>query len=486
MQEFIRQFGEMYKHQADKEGWNLNQVKVNQNVVARFVLPDGRVLSGHSNLNLGQGAFLTYKNSSPDDDEARNKAQRDALLKRMPPLSELPSIKDAEAVLFLAAASPEEAVNAALTARRFGFSSLYLQTNRPEIVSAAIRAASGSTLKIHAVASVFRLSSEDVLPSTDQDRNLLGETGPESVGAMMAATRWKNYFQSISRSTFPRPTEAQVAGPVHGSFAPGSASLAERCGQLAELAAVPGLAGIALTDVAPIGYAGKRSEAQYGGYDLPFILRSELGFTPEQRRVFLQKEGVDPIDLIPRNLRFSADLRQPFFLDDNARGDSSVYDGRDNPVTGFPEKLGAWDSFRGQQVVTALQNLKADIRKASPALPVWITRLPYYLPNGNGVPRKEFVLWSDTAPLPPRFGESGALDFGSPVLLPFASPRPTDEAEVRYAGLMVQSMINPKVPPGGAPRPSTPIPPYALDLSTLPVTDADALLAKWFRPVEAQ
>jgi hypothetical protein len=154
----------------------------------------------------------------------------------------------------------------------------------------------------------------------------------------MASARWPEFYDSKRRQSFPRPTEAQVAGLPGSSVIPGSPSWETRRAEIAALAATPGLAGIVLSGSAPIGYAGERSDGWSGSDDFALSLRAELGYTPALRRAFLQKEGVDPIDLIPRNLRFSADLRQPFFLDDNARGDSTVYDGRDSPVTGFRGK----------------------------------------------------------------------------------------------------------------------------------------------------
>jgi hypothetical protein len=97
-----------------------------------------------------------------------------------------------------------------------------------------------------------------------------------------------------------------------------------------------------------------------------------MGYTPEMRLAFLREEGVDPIDLGVRDLRSGGDLRQPFFLDDGLRGDSTVYDGTDNPAAGFPELLAKWDAYRAERSLAFAKALFEAVRKAAPAdLPVF-------------------------------------------------------------------------------------------------------------------
>jgi probable phosphoglycerate mutase len=129
------------------------------------------------------------------------------------------------------------------------------------------------------------------------------------------------------------------------------------------LATVPGLAGLALTETAPPGYGQFKT---LGGPMIGWwaVLRDggDFGYTPEMRLAFLRREGYDPLDLSVSGTEMLSNggARLPFFPD---KGVISGDNDEDAPVT-------HWARFRREKNAQFLSALYAALRKQAPILPL--------------------------------------------------------------------------------------------------------------------
>jgi hypothetical protein len=345
-------------------------------------------------------------------------------------------------------------------------------------------------MPIWALTSVFSAGSGGA--DADLDRNLFGETGTQAARGRAAAARWSSYVQTARTMTFPRPASTEFIGPP-ATVPPIGAPWSARTDRLTALASVAGLAGLAFDPRFPSGYETTHPEMMEGGYDAPLCVRAEMGYAVEMRLGFLRADGVDPVDLIPDNLTFPSDLRTPFFLDDHARGMSSIYSGRDNPVAGFAGKAAKWNAFRGVRRLEALAALRKAIQDKRPDLPVVAAPVVTARLNGeapNYGPASSYSVWlaaaaaptehvSDSNPFSPQTPAPGATTVSMVVVPAAADGGATGGAD--YAAFTYGVMTMPPL------RQQSAQPPYrmSLDLSALSPAAASAVLAKWFKPARA-
>jgi hypothetical protein len=238
--------------------------------------------------------------------------------------------------LVVALTTSTEAREAGEVARAFGFTELWVRTDRREPLAAAV--AQGLPTRL------FVRPWESAEPLEDPDGTLLRE----------------------------RPKRSEDLGgwptPTHSPLSPRWPIVQAR---VKELAQTPGLMGIVLADTAPNGYEGLGNGRFVQSYPRLLNEMSAFGYDEAMRLAFFRAHGVDPIDLVVDGLDDGYTLYNPFF---------SHY-----PVDG-PRDLQAvttqWSLFRAQKNQAAiaalgreLPNLPilTDVRRSSPTQPPLLT-----------------------------------------------------------------------------------------------------------------
>lgn len=311
-------------------------------------------------------------------------------------------------MLLLAARNPEEAGKAVRLAHSLAFRQLWLyveagDAGRATLVSAI---AEGQAVKLPVFAVLSLLKPGVKVPGVEPDRNTLGE----AAGA----------FARRIRET-PISSVGYASGSLRTSFTPPSDWLrfdlpgfaAAHLRRLREIAAVPGLAGLALADTAGPGYypfQGATEETDgLGG-------SGDFGYTPEMRLAFLRAEGYDPIDLsVSGNSRnyFSQVVELPFFPDPGLmlQYGPSYFAEEGINVEELP--FAKWRLFRTDANTRFMAGLYTKLRTAYP-------KLPLYVADRGGDPFigvQFWGSWDSPAGLPYRVKGTtpqGAITFADP------------------------------------------------------------------------
>jgi hypothetical protein len=208
------------------------------------------------------------------------------------------------------------------------------------LLTAAIAEANTDTKKpisVVAVTSVLTAMplSRTVKPvfARNLDRNLLGETASPAQYRQIQATAL------MVQGAYAEYMEKQIREWI----LPDTPTLKTRLSRyLSDLARVPGLSGMALTDTAASGYESQSadSEMYFGGGN------SQLGYVPSYRAPFLLANSYDPIDIAPRAYIDGVDLKHPFL------GQSTPsYSNEGIPIADERSTIGArWNKARFQHV----------------------------------------------------------------------------------------------------------------------------------------
>ncbi|MBC8104896.1 MAG: hypothetical protein H7Z41_20165 [Cytophagales bacterium] len=285
----------------------------------------------------------------------------------------LPTAKTAPRPLVMAAsaATVDEARSLVREARRYGFGQLWVQSpptaaGRETLAAAISEGKSASpTVLVWAVTSLCK--SSETAPVSDsraavalnRDRNILGETSSEYARRRTAAPGGEDdrIIEGIRNLIAP-------PGDVLRTDMPAFAAVRIRAAL--DLAAVPGLGGLALTDTAAPGYVPFRPlEDSAPGWWYAFGDSGDFGYTPEMRLDFLRKEGYDPLDLSVSGMQYLSNggASLPFFPDQGVLGDR---------VPGYYDRhpIGRWDAYRSGHNRRFLAALYARLRKQSSTLPL--------------------------------------------------------------------------------------------------------------------
>lgn len=219
--------------------------------------------------------------------------------------------------VLIAPASAEEVRATVRTVAESGVRFLWIQGS-PEVVRAGVEAGRDREIAVGALVSLLRADSDDTLP---RDLDIFG-----------AKTDWL--------------------------LAEAPETLTALRTRLRAYAAIPGLAGLVLTDTAPPGCGIPDGDilAQDG---------SEVGYTLERRLAYLRAAGFDPIDLV-RGADEQGQLL-PFLRDHLGWDETSA--GMD--ITMFKANRG-WGAARYAINLALLRRLHADLRTANPKLPVLV------------------------------------------------------------------------------------------------------------------
>jgi hypothetical protein len=257
-----------------------------------------------------------------------------------------------------------------------------------------------SALPVWAAASLLR--SEDLsVDSADAgavshesmhfDRNILGDTSSQlarrrdaALDAENAYTRSALQFLVSKRSDFLRFDTAALA--------------LARMRPVLDLASVPGLAGIALSDTATPGYGPFHEDSSSDWYTA-LQDSGDFGYNPEMRLTFLRQEGYDPVDLSlngtdrfwngSANLPFFPSSQIPLYTTFAPRPDGST---RPN-FKGLPEER--WSAFRRAQNEQFLRSLYEKLREILPDLPVILAER-----SGGSRGAEFWASWDAAAKLP--------------------------------------------------------------------------------------
>lgn len=211
-------------------------------------------------------------------------------------------------------------------------------------------------------------------PNDDQDRNILGETRAQEARRLAQTPPMPGAYPNAGDPGVERRRRERLlgAGDLLRIDRPGVTARLTR--DLADLAALPGLAGLVLDQTAAPGYALSGAEAKrwaafagYGG--------SVWGYTPALRLGFLRQNGMDPVDMNV-NTQHPDPLEVPFFP--GPRPSTSFFIKGEAPqseTTGAnkAEALNAaWLTFRYEANRRLLADLFAGLRGRKPDLPLFL------------------------------------------------------------------------------------------------------------------
>ncbi|MGV3619144.1 MAG: hypothetical protein ACO1SV_27780 [Fimbriimonas sp.] len=269
----------------------------------------------------------------------------------------------------------QDAARAVATAKAFGFSELWVQTSRPEVLTAAI--AGGLPVRLFARPWAI----EEARP--DSDRTLLGDSGRAVAAKLAVSQSWAQVTRMVRMQGWPRLGPITVDGDLLSPLDPQWPTIRNT---LVALGRTPGLAGVVLTDAMPHGYEVGDPGMQVGSYSRTNNEFWAFGYDERMRLAFLRAKGIDPVDLSTDALRFEVDLYSPFFPRYPAA-----------PASNVDEARSEWLKFRSGTNAAALNDLRAalpdvpfhiDVRRALTALPplhaatlrLWApgTALPFY------------------------------------------------------------------------------------------------------------
>ncbi len=389
----------------------------------RFVLPNGLALQGEGSLGLDWEFRARAPQSAINSDPAI-------------PASAIPL--GANRPLAVRLTSVEEAKRAVATARAFGFSELWIDTGRKEILATAVTSGLPTRLFIRPWALAK--------PRPDSDRTVLGESGSEVAARQATTLAWMGFVAMKRLESWPRQRPLLLDGDSMSPFDP---QWSVRRTTIAELARTDGLAGIVLSGVTPRGYEAGDDTVVVGGYDRSLVESWGLGYDERARLAFFRAQGLDPVDLTTDSLQFDVDTDTPFF---------GPYPPR--PLLQVREVYDKWTAFRGKAIATALEGLRADL----PNLPVMVdlrretgSQPPLGMavlapwPRGEGVP-------SYQGQVVPEMPDATFL---------FSAPSPQEvDAMDDFANEVKSFAPLPKVA-------------TAIDLTRVPSSQWDTLLGRW-------
>jgi hypothetical protein len=352
--EIQRQLKESVKY-ANQAPLNTKEVAMDTNLKLSYLVPDFGALDNPRGLGYPIADALL--------------ASADAYQLPPPPLKRPLAETLATWQKKIALVAPRTSDEAALLAKKaseVGMTELWLDVPAaPEKAQALLQAARAATkLPVGALVRPSHPKTEDVVPGLAPGLTILLETEPA----------WMKHFQGITGPTLKNLTRPYAFGSTMLDLDRATRDVLGR--QLAALAQTPGLAGLALSDYLPPGYARSAT--------------IEMGYTPARRIAFIRQEKLDPVDLPPGNSYGSGgDNSNPSFFWDTtlqaqrprlpddppaAEGDilRNLMPNKDSPVV-------HWREARKAEGIEALRAWQAGIRQAAPQLPLWISQTPDYL-----------------------------------------------------------------------------------------------------------
>lgn len=253
-----------------------NGVRLRTVIDAQWILPDGTVAAGES-LHLGALKSFTA-------DATPVPRVHTPLISAAPNLAVIMRADDPDMGRFV--------LNHAI---EFGITELWLDTQDPGTLLRVVAAAAPKGIHVSLVIRPFSLRTV----TDPMDRNLLGEDPMTTLNRLKSAPQWKDYHT--------RPwIEPIRVGPVDVL----TDQTARRAALFKSLTEIKGLANVVWVDVAPPGYEGPTTTPTTFGE------LGKFGFSLKQRRKFIERFGIDPIDYAPGLIANPINLGVDYFGDD--------------------------------------------------------------------------------------------------------------------------------------------------------------------------
>ncbi len=278
----------------------------------------------------------------------------------------------AQRALYVAPTNGDEAALAAQEAQRRGLTQLWVEVGEEEsaveLLASAIQAGKEAKLPVFAVVRLLQRRPRAAQGTAGEhlDLNILGETGA-AWGARRAAS------MTTQGTGIPREFFARAGDWLRPDVSVVATALKQ---WLQKIAALPGLAGLVLSDTGAPGYT-----APDGGNH--FFAGTDFGYTLEARLAFLRQEGYDPIDFVGSSNRVSGvELELPFFEDVGPR--LIQVDGQYREDKSFVSPGQRWNAFRYQKNAPLLVDLYTAVRAVQPNLPLLMRNrtMPGFDPGG--------------------------------------------------------------------------------------------------------
>lgn len=409
-----------------------DRLSARANLQYRFLLPDGKPLQLEGTIDML--SRFAPRTSVPE------------------PVSPDPIIpKSANAPgevrpLVLHAASVPEANAAVKTAKAFGFSELWLETERPEVLTAAIQ----TGFPVRLFVRPWALAT----PSADSDKSIIGLTGSATEKRQGTALIWTELAADQRREVYPRLPRRLADGDL---ISPWDSRWPDRRAAIVRLAQTPGLAGVVLSGTAPHGYEG----VEDGGNLYSRTLAEEwtFGYDEPSRLAFFRKAGYDPVDLTTEALRTDVDFDTPTFPRYPAR-----------PLALVREAYTMWTVDRGkanQAAVVALRSALVSVPVLCDVRKMQLTQAPRE--------SETFVPWTLGAPIPQYDDQFVPQTEGAISLTSAPEPRFVNAMNDFGNGVKFFAPL----PEKGWARMGR-----AVDLRKVPAAQWSSLLTRWLQPVE--
>lgn len=322
----------------------------------------------------------------------------------------------------------EEVAQVAQEARRRGLNHLWVEVPEADgkaLLAAAVQAGKENNLTVVAVVRLLRVpaAGQNDAMARNLDVNVLGESAGRHAARRLSSPA---LYPWVRHALLRSGDWLRVDTP---------AAAVQRKRHLREIAATPGLAGLALCDTAAPGYALPADAGNIYGTG-----GTELGYTPEMRLAFLRQKGADPID-IGSNPHVGGNVatRLPFFDPDNVSRVTFV-DGRAVAPPGGQTLPQKWNGFRYDANARFLAELYKTLRAEHPDLPLLLQDRPQHfsaLPGWygswdkpGGLPRTYFAgnqqqTLVQRARVSSRYVVRSIVYYGLPLGVAPPGPQPT-------------------------------------------------------------
>jgi hypothetical protein len=389
----------------------------------RFVLPDGNATQPEGYLGHDWQFVPTPPSPPIGPDPAL-------------PMGAIP--EGAVRPLALRLASVPDVARAVAVAKAFGFSELWVETERPEVLAAAV----ASGLPTRLLARPWALGAA----RPDSDKTILGETGQSAAARMAASAGWTQLAYMVRMQSWPRLGPIAVDGDLLSPFDP---QWSQRRAALATLARVPGLAGVVLTEAMPHGYEAKDDTTMYGSYARPRVEMWAFGYDERARLAFLKAKGIDPVDLFPDHLRIDVDMYTAAFPRYPKSGGT------------MDQIYGEWTKFLAEANAKAL----AQFRGAIPNVPLFVDvrRATRTLPPLNQATLREWTRGDELPSYQEQYVDRRKGDLVLVTAPAIRSDAMTDFGNaVKYLSTQADAS-------------------YAFDLTRVPPGEWEALLRQWLK-----
>ena len=302
------------------------------------------------------------------------------------PAVELPTAWTEHALLLSAVEKLEDldAVLAAMSGARL--TSLWLEVppvadRAQALLARVIPLAKEKGIAVRAYVRPWRFPTNGIPDGSLLDRNVFGETSAEFAERVAKSPDSFGFQQELSETASVR-------------LAPTVSNTALVADALAKIAATPGLSGLVVGELYPPGYVGDRME--FG---------QSLGFTAGARLNYLEKAGIDPIDL---GREPNPNTFPPAFTDVPISYEYDPGGGLARVSSPTPPSA-LWKRHLKESVAPARAAVFSKLRTAAPALPILLAEGDY---------RVRFASWDaePSRPSPARkptlsvpLSESGAF-----------------------------------------------------------------------------